>query len=155
MTLLARLKPLVRRTVTAAALLRRPMSLGVRVFLAEEGRVFLVRHTYLPGWYLPGGGVDAGETAAEAARRELAEEGGLGVEDLDLFGLYLNRRASRRDHVALFVGSGIEPLPPRPRDREIAETGFFPLEALPADTTGATRRRIAEILEGRRPDPLW
>ena len=40
-------------------------------------------------------------------------------------------------------------------DREIAEAGFFPLDRLPEETTSATRRRLAEILEGQPPSENW
>ncbi len=48
----------------------RGMTLGVRAAcFDEQGRIFLVRHTYVPGWYLPGGGVEHGETVAVRLRR--------------------------------------------------------------------------------------
>ncbi len=46
------------------------------------------------------------------------------------------------------------PEPKRP-DREIAETGFFPLDAPPPETTPATRARLAEIQNGLPPSPTW
>lgn len=131
-------------------LLMRPMTLGVRAAVLDgEGRVFLVRHTYVPGWHMPGGGVERGETALEALGRELAEEGNIEMTAPPaLFGVYFNRRSSPRDHVILYIVRAFRQSAPRLADRELAETGFFPLDTLPAGTTTATRARLAEIAGG-------
>jgi hypothetical protein len=72
-----------------------------------------------------------------------------------LFHLYLNRRLENRDHVALFVARGVrQPRRPGPR-AEILWTGFHAPDALPADVTPATRRRILEVLEGVAPPDEW
>ncbi len=68
--------------------------------------------------------------------------------------LHFNARASRRDHVAFYLIETFHQTWPRLPDREIAEAGFFPVDALPADTTQGTRRRHAEILEGAKPFTL-
>ncbi len=61
-------------------LFTRPMTLGVRVVVENEiGEVLLVRHTYVEGWYLPGGGVEASETMAQSASKELREEVGFEI----------------------------------------------------------------------------
>ena len=81
------------------------MTLGVRaVVLDGENRVFLVKHSYVSGWHLPGGGVETGETLREALTRELMEEGKIElVGEPALFGVYLNSHVSRRDHVAVYL----------------------------------------------------
>ena len=48
----------------------RPIRMGVRVMMMENGKVWLVRQTYMPGWFMPGGGLKKGETLEQAARRE-------------------------------------------------------------------------------------
>jgi ADP-ribose pyrophosphatase YjhB (NUDIX family) len=154
----------LRRTLSpvAAPLFRtiwkfsRGMTLGVRGLAADgEGRVLLVRHTYKPGWYLPGGGVETGETAEEALIREMAEEGGVASEVRPaLFGFYCNHRAHRNDHVALYRVPAWSPCAPD-SDGEIAERGFFATHALPDGTTPATRRRLAELFAGAAIDPYW
>lgn len=136
----------------------RPMTFGVRalIFDQQQNTVFLIRHTYVPGWQLPGGGVEAGETAMEALHREIIEE--CNVEILErprLTSIHFNRQASRRDHVAIYLVKSFKVLGERPADREIAEARFFPLDALPPTVTPATRRRIAEILGDADPCDDW
>ncbi len=133
------------------------MTLGVRGLVIDaDHRIMLVRHTYVPGFYLPGGGVEPGETMADSLARELVEECGVHlVGEPELRAVYLNRRSSPRDHVALYVVRDFRYDGPRPPDREIAESGFFSLDSLPADATSATRARIAEVLGDAPLSPYW
>lgn len=136
--------------------LSRPMTLGARVIARDkEGRFLLVRHGYTPGWYLPGGGVERGETLEEAAVRELAEEGGVqATGSLRLVHVFANFASFPGDHVALFEAPAWAPCPPR-AGPEIAERGFFAADALPEGTTRATRARIFEASQGLAPGPHW
>src|SRR4029077_4833481 len=137
--------------------LTRGLTIGVRAAIFDDdGRVFLVKHSYVPGWHLPGGGVETGETLLAALERELREEGNIELTDPPaLHAVYFNRRASRRDHVALYVVRAFrQSAPPQP-NREIVAHGFFAADALPLDTSRATRERLAEILTGRAAAEIW
>lgn len=135
----------------------RPMTLGVRAIVADsDNRVLLVRHTYVSGWHLPGGGVEPGETMLEALAREILEEGAVRMRaPAILHGMYFNRSASPRDHVAVYVMRDFEVLGARPPDREIAQAGFFARDALPDGVTRATLARLAEALDGAPADAFW
>ncbi len=156
-TIRRRFEPVTRRVLHLYWRFSRGLTLGVRAVVIDGGgRVFLIMHSYVPGWHLPGGGVETGETAAEALGRELREEGNIElIEPATLFSVYFNRRISRRDHVALYVVRAFhQPAPPQP-NYEIIAHGFFAPDALPEDTSRATRERIAEVLHGRTPAELW
>src|SRR6516162_4020803 len=151
------IEPAVRRLLHVYWRFSRGMTLGVRGLVVDgSGRVFLIKHSYVAGWHLPGGGVEQGETLVMALTRELREEGNIELgEQPALFAIYFNRRASRRDHVALYVIRGFhQSAPPRP-NREIIAHGFFPPDSLPQDTALATRARIAEVLGGRTISERW
>jgi len=135
----------------------RGLTLGVRALvIGEDRRIFLVQHTYVRGWHLPGGGVEPGETVLAALARELAEEGNIELTGPpQLHGMFFNTRASQRDHVVCFVVRSFRQSAPPAPNREIAATRFFALDELPGDTGAGTRRRIAEILLGAPVSDQW
>jgi ADP-ribose pyrophosphatase YjhB (NUDIX family) len=146
----------LRRAIHFYFGLTRAMTIGVRAACFDErGRLFLVRHSYIAGWHMPGGGVERHETVEQALEKELREEGNLVMTGRpQLFQVYLNRLASKRDHVA-FYRVTVEQTAPRRPDREIVECGFFPLDALPPGTTKSTHQRIKELQGDVPPAPYW
>ena len=150
-------EPALRRVFHLYWRFARGMTLGVRaVVLDRDDRVFLVQHSYVSGWHLPGGGVEVGETFREALRRELAEEGRIELAgDPLLHGLFLNSHVSRRDHVAVYVVRQFSQDRLPEANREIVACGFFDAAALPEETTMGTRLRIAEVLQGADPIATW
>jgi len=150
-------EPLLRRIFHLYWRFARGMTLGVRaVVLDGDNRVFLVKHSYVSGWHLPGGGVEVGETFRDALQRELAEEAGIELlGEPALHGLFFNSHVSRRDHVAVYLIRHFrQDRLPEP-NHEIVACGFFAAAELPADTTEGTRLRISEVLEGRAPIATW
>jgi 8-oxo-dGTP pyrophosphatase MutT (NUDIX family) len=156
-TVRRRFEPALRRVFHLYWRFARGMTLGVRgVVLDRDNRVFLVKHSYVSGWHLPGGGVEVGESFRDALKRELMEEGRIELlGEPKLHGVFFNSHVSRRDHVAIYVIRQYrQDRLPEP-NREIVGCGFFAADALPADTTAGTRLRIAEVLENSEQITTW
>jgi 8-oxo-dGTP pyrophosphatase MutT (NUDIX family) len=138
---------------------RRRITVGVRAVLIDIAgpKVLLVRHTYLPGWQFPGGGVEPFETAELAAQREVMEETGYTVQGRpELHGLFLNRIAGGgRDHVAVYIWREFHSQLEFAPNLEIAECRWFDIADLPADIEPGTSRRIAEIFGRQKPASEW
>jgi ADP-ribose pyrophosphatase YjhB (NUDIX family) len=150
-------EPAIRRILHVHWRFSRGLTLGVRGLVFDaQGRVFLVKHSYVSGWHLPGGGVEHGETLIAALTRELREEGNIELLGApELYGIYWNRRIAWRDHVALYVVRSFrQTAPPKPNS-EIVAHGFFAPDALPDGTTVSTRARITEVLGGRDAAEIW
>src|SRR3954465_12079244 len=148
-TLRRTLEPALRRVLHLYWRFARGMTLGVRgLVLDGDNRVFLVKHSYVSGWHLPGGGVEVGESFRDALARELMEEGRIElIGEPTLHGLFFNSHVSRRDHVAVYVIRQFRQAALPEPNREIIACGFFAIDALPDDTTTGTRLRIAEALQ--------
>ena len=130
--------------------IRRPRALGARALVLDSAdRVALVKHTYRPNWYLPGGGVNKRESFAEALARELREE--IALTDFRLervLGIYRNGAEGKDDHVVIFVVRAQATAIRAADALEIEEAGWFALDALPADISPASLRRIEEYRRG-------
>lgn len=151
------LEPVIRRVMHFYWRFSRGATLGVRAMVIDgTGRIFLVKHSYVDGWHLPGGGVETGETLLEALTRELAEEGNIRIATTpQLYGIYFNKRTSPRDHVALFIVRDFRQEGNPQPNHEIIAHGFFAPDALPEDASRGTRARVAEVMGGAAISELW
>lgn len=150
-----RLKRLVMRMAYAGLQLKwwltRPVTLGVRIMLIDGDDVLMIRQTYMPRWYFPGGLVNRGETSLEAAKREAFEEVGATCHsEPRLVGVFTQFVEFKSDHVILFVCDDFS-LSEQSTSWEIEQIKAFPLTALPEDASPGSRRRTADYLAGEIP----
>lgn len=136
--------------------LSRPMTLGVRGLIENpDGEVLLLRHTYVSGWFFPGGGVERGEPAHQALARELVEEAGIVLgQPADLIGIYSNHRVFRNDHVLFYRAAEWTPTEATSRG-EIAEIRWCQPSDPPDGTTPGTLRRLAEVYGSAARSDYW
>src|SRR5471030_1432051 len=143
------LEPVIRPLIHLYWRFSRGTTLGARALVIDgQGRIFLVKHSYIDGWHLPGGGVETGETLLTALARELAEEANIQLTGPpELHGMFFNVRVSRRDHVALYIVREFRQDGSPTPNHEIIAHGFFARDALPPATSRATRARLAEVFD--------
>lgn len=98
----------------------------------EPGKVLLVRRKNPPhGWALPGGFVDRGESAEDAVRREILEETGLEILAARQIHTYSDTGRDPRLHTATVVFAARTRGALHHAGDDAAETGLFPMDALP------------------------
>lgn len=145
---------LFRLTIIAKSFLN-PCVFGATAIAEDgQGRVLLVRHSYIAGWQLPGGGVDAGESPERAVTRELEEEVGL-IESTppEFIGLYSRRILWVANVIALYRLRNVR-IQFKP-SIEVREAAFFEPHALPDSASEATRRRLAELYDKAPRSEHW
>ena len=137
--------------------MRRGLTLGAQgVVIDAENRVLLVRHSYRPGWWFPGGGVEWGETLETALARELDEEVGVIMTGApELHGVFANFTNFPGDHIAVFVVRQWQRKENYRVPREIAESATFAADEPPAFTDAGTRKRLAEIFDRAPLSSSW
>lgn len=122
----------------------------VDILIEYRGGVVLIRRKNPPpGWAIPGGFIDAGESAEEAAEREAREETGLEVRDLRQFHVYSDpRRDPRRQTLAVVftaVGEGV-----LSAADDAAEAGVFAEDGLPAEMAFDHRQIVGDYFRAKR-----
>lgn len=132
-----------------------PVAFGTNAIVDDKDRrVLLVRHSYMSGWHLPGGGVAPGEPPSVAVLRELKEEIGLVQSDTPEFlGLYTRKFGWVTNLVALYrvpqVQFAFVP------NFEIREVCWADPASPPDNTAPGARRRLAEFASHAPPSPYW
>lgn len=95
----------------------------------EDNRILLVKRADVPVWVLPGGGVDAGEAPDKAAAREVFEESGLIVLDLQLVAIYMPPYPSLLAQTHIFQTRHAQGL--LSTSDETTQSAFFKKDELP------------------------
>lgn len=124
------------------------IALGINIAILEEGRVLLTQREDFEVWCLPGGGVDVGESLADAARREAREETGLEVELLWLVGFYSRPNwHTEGSHIAVLAArrTGGEL---RLQASEVLQAQYFGPDELPGPLLFGQRQRILDVFAG-------
>lgn len=121
--------------------------IAVNVAVIQEGKILLTKREDFEIWCLPGGGVEEGESLAEAAIRETKEETGVDVELTRLVGVYSRLGGMPDVHAILFagkpVGGEIKIQP-----GETIAVAYFSLDELPPEIAFAHKKRIDDALKG-------
>ena len=133
-------------------LISRPVTLGVRcVMLNSKKEVLLVKHTYIAGWHLPGGGVDPGESVQRALSREINEETGFSIVDSPkLIGVFHCEEITKRDHVSLFLSENFETAGTKNNSLEIKYVQLFSVDNLPSDIDENSKEWLLAALNSRK-----
>jgi ADP-ribose pyrophosphatase YjhB (NUDIX family) len=130
-------------------------TLGVEIAVLRSGQILLTQREDFETWCLPGGNVDAGESAAQAAVREAREETGLDVQLERLVGIYsMPGWGQGGAHVVVFaarpLGGSVQP-----QAGEVVAARYFDPDALPEPLLGWHRQRIRDALNGVGGSVAW
>ena len=118
------------------------------VILDAQGRVLLQRHRHWVAnvWGLPGGIVHGGETLEAAFAREVREENGLSLAEVQLVRIHSGYNLRLEVFFRARVATSGEPVL-RLQTSEVLEARFFPFEGLPVNILPEQREIIAAVME--------
>jgi ADP-ribose pyrophosphatase YjhB (NUDIX family) len=148
---------LIRMVLQPYWRLTRSQTIGVQGIIVQgEKEVLLVRHSYVRGWHLPGGGVERHENLEQALRRELFEEAGIEIRSRPrLHGVFSNFARSTGDHIAVYIVPDWNRVCEPASGLEIIERKFFELDKVPEGPIEGAKRRLAEVFDQRPISDAW
>lgn len=129
---------------------RKPHTLGAKALIVHNDHVLLVKPSHLSAFLLPGGSIKRNESPEACALREAYEETSLRVTVQELLGEYTSNQEGKRDTIYVYIAHLATPDTRIMTEWELQDAGWFALNALPSETSPATRRRIDEYLAGTR-----
>ena len=114
---------------------QKSVRVGVGVLVWKEGKVALIKRTGNFGsgtWSPPGGHVEFGEFALEAAIRETMEEIGVKIKNLNVLGFTEDLSAEYNTHyITVWTRADWASGELKAKDIEFTESGFFDINNLP------------------------
>ncbi len=133
----------------------RPQRIGVTgLVFNTKGEVLLVENSYAPGWRLPGGGVERGETAEASLIREMQEEVRITPTKLRFQGIYLMQWCGASNQILSYIVEAYDG-EAKADGVEILRVLWADPKALPAGTEAGVVRRLAEATQGAALSPRW
>lgn len=121
--------------------------IAVNVAVIHEGKILLTKREDFETWILPSGGVEDGESLAQAATRETKEETGVDVELTRLVGVYSRLGSWSPGYMILFaakpVGGEI-----KCQEGETIAVEWFAFDELPNPLSLGHKRRIQDAIAG-------
>jgi ADP-ribose pyrophosphatase len=109
-----------------------PGAVGVLPFVDDDHVVMVRQYRYVFGedhrWEMPTGGVKAGESLEEAARRELQEEIGYDATELQHVSTFFSSKSIMYEIADLFIGRKLVQAHAVPDETEFLEIATFPFE---------------------------
>lgn len=121
--------------------------LAVNVAVLHENKILLTKREDFETWILPSGGVEEGESIAQAAIRETKEETGLDVELQKLVGIYSRMGNMSPVHAVLFIAKPIGG-EIKCQEGETIAVEWFAFDKIPSPLSVGHKKRIEDAIAG-------
>ena len=141
-----KLPPVVRMTVIRLTQKKFTASVGA-VVTDKSGKILLLDHLLRPGsgWGMPGGFIEHGEQPEEALKRELCEETGLELKNIELFRARIISR-----HIEFIFRAEAGEGKAEVKSREIKQVKWFEPDEVPEELSKAQKKIIKQVLKLNR-----